>query len=184
MPRTGDTYTRPSGTTAIFGQPIDPAAHETEMDDVAQALSNSARLSRMQDIAGDLQTGGSGVAYTLTSHAGYSGLQNGLTLAFRAHADCAPNPTLNVDSIGTAPMRKVTSLGEAALVSKDLVTGGHYAAVYDTAANAGSGAWIVTGGIASSSGGGSGPSLGVTTGIAYSAASAVVSSTISRIFGI
>ncbi len=115
----------------------------------ANTVNDSARAMG-RDLAkwhGDnnatLSTGGSSNAYTLTSNGSYASLANGFCVSVKANHTNTGAATLNVDSLGAKAIRKFSGSGESALVANDIVSGGHYDLQYNTAANGGSGAWIV-----------------------------------------
>jgi hypothetical protein len=57
MPRTGETYAQPAGTTAVAGQPIESAKFNTLVTDIADALTGS--LARAGGtMAGNIAMGG------------------------------------------------------------------------------------------------------------------------------
>jgi hypothetical protein len=98
----------------------------------------------VKDNGGTLTTGGTSTAYTLTNNGSFTSLADGLVLAITANAACGASPTLNANGLGAKKLRKFTPAGEVDLAAGDLVANCHYALEYDSAANGGSGAWIVT----------------------------------------
>lgn len=101
-------------------------------------MYNRAFATRAATHAVDTYT----VSYTVNPLA----LTQGLTIAFRADADCAANAKLKVGSLTSANLRKQTGAGLTALASRDVRAGQIVVAVYDTQAAA----FIVTNTIAGS----------------------------------
>jgi hypothetical protein len=57
------------------------------------------------DISGNLETGGSSTAYTLTTNQGLTPIADGYSITARMHAANGASPTLNVDSTGAKAIR-------------------------------------------------------------------------------
>lgn len=71
------------------------------------ARSMMAVLARWRnDVGGNLQTGGTSTAYTLTTNSGFGSAadMDNSQLTFNVHATNGDNPTLNVDGIGALPI--------------------------------------------------------------------------------
>jgi hypothetical protein len=95
------------------------------------------------DGSGTATTGGTSTAYTLTLSTSPASLSDGLNFSFTANATSGASPTLNVNSFGAKKLRKFTNGAEEDLAAGDLVANGHYQVQYDSAANGGSGAYII-----------------------------------------
>lgn len=89
-------------------------------------------------------TAGSANAYTFNAtsnpYAGALTFADGDTFCFVASFTNSSTATLNVESEGAKAIRK---LNDQALVSGDIVSGGHYTVHYDASANSASGAWLL-----------------------------------------
>lgn len=95
------------------------------------ARGNMAALAKYRDdVAGKLVTGGTSSAYTVTSNQGFDSLSHldGAMIAFVPHADCSAAPTLNVDGLGTKPLRGLSGLD---LLPGVLQAGTPYVAFYN-----------------------------------------------------
>src|SRR5262249_50489678 len=112
------------------------------VNDSARAMMAAAAKFR-DDIAGAVATGGSLVAYTLTSYQSFDTLahMDGAMIAFTPHATNGGACTLNVDALGAKPLRAAPSQDLAVGV---LVAGTPYAATYYNV----SGEWILRGAFA------------------------------------
>jgi microcystin-dependent protein len=84
------------------------------------------------DNAGLLATGGTSSAYTLTTYGVFTGLTDGITVAFVPHATNAAGATLAVDGLTAKPLRLLTGTSIPAGV---LVLGTPYCAVYNLSAD-------------------------------------------------
>lgn len=87
--------------------------------------------------------GGTADALTLTANASFTALAQGRKVSFRATANNTGAATLNVNALGSKAIRYQTGSGDAALYANAISSGGIYEAVYDTAADSGSGAWML-----------------------------------------
>jgi hypothetical protein len=96
-----------------------------------------------KDNDGTLTTAGTSTVYTVTNNGSFTSLADGLDLSITIDETCGASPTLNVNGLGAKKFRKFTPAGEVDLAAGDLVANGHYSIEYDSAANGGSGAWIV-----------------------------------------
>lgn len=90
------------------------------------------------DVAGNITTGGTSTAYTVTSNQVITANTNGMQVAFQPHVDCGAAPTLSVDSQTAKPLRPYHSTD---FVAGELKTGAIYTATYNTANSE----WIVEG---------------------------------------
>lgn len=95
------------------------------------------------DLAGTVTVGGSANAITITSRSPFTTYANGLLLAFKAGATNTAATTLNVNSIGTKSIRKVTSSGDVALAGGEIRDDCVYLLHYSEEANGGSGGWLM-----------------------------------------
>src|SRR5262249_14435139 len=111
-------------------------------NDSARAMMAVAAKFR-DDVAGAVATGGSLVAYTLTSYQSFDTLahMDGAMIAFTPHATNGGACTLNVDALGAKPLRAAPAQELAIGV---LVAGTPYAATYYNV----SGEWILRGAFA------------------------------------
>lgn len=109
------------------------------------ACQMMARIAELlSDIGGGTVAGGAANVLTLIMASQINGYANGYSLAFRASADNTGAATLNVNALGAKPIRVITDSGEAALSAGMLRTGGVYTLFYSSAADSGSGAFILT----------------------------------------
>jgi hypothetical protein len=112
-------------------------------------VNNSARqmMVRVAEFIDDLgavtSTAGTSSAFTLTTKSAFTVLADGLIVSFKANASGSAGATLNVNGIGAKSLRRITSVGDAPILSTDIVSGWKYTAVYSSSANGGSGGWIV-----------------------------------------
>lgn len=90
------------------------------------------------DVAGDLVTGGTASAYTLTTAQTFNSLVDGIFVTARMHVENAENPTFRLNTLDPKPIRTVygTNIPEGALAA-----GGVYSFVYNSTDDA----WIVHG---------------------------------------
>jgi len=107
------------------------------------SVNNSARAMMAaiakyrDDLSGNLVTGGSSTAYTLTTNQGLSALTDGFMVRARMDETSGAAPTLNVDGLGAKPI--VTDVSATAIPTGALVGGQIYSFVYDSTAEG----WIV-----------------------------------------
>jgi len=114
-----------SDPTCPFPEGMAPSAVN---DGVRGAM---ARLREFgNDIAGAIVTTGSGTAYNVTSFEGFSSLAvlAGQAIAFTPHTTCGSTVTLNVDGLGSRPLR--TSPG-VELAAGTIIQGTPYVATYN-----------------------------------------------------
>lgn len=100
-----------------------------------------ARL--VADQGGAVTTGGSSNAYTFDSVSDLDTYVDGTMLYMVANHTNTGAATLNVESLGTKKIRKVTAAGEVALDANDIMQNGHYLVGYDASADAAAGAFIL-----------------------------------------
>jgi microcystin-dependent protein len=112
------------------------------VNDSARAMM--ARLAEWRDdVSGTIVTAGSSTAYTVTSNQGFDNFadMNGAMVAFVPHTTNGATVTLNVDGLGTKPLRFGPSLE---LQSGVLIQGTPYVASYNNS----DGAFYLQGGFA------------------------------------
>ena len=131
-------------TTASSNATADTAVNLREGQ--APATLNDAIRAMMAEIAkwrddlsGNLVTGGSGTAYTLTTNQGLTSLTDGLMLRVRLSATNGAAATLNVDSLGA---KAIAGVYGSAAKAGSLRSGGVYTFTYDSTDDK----WIVDGG--------------------------------------
>lgn len=105
------------------------------------ARAEMAALAKYRDdVSGTtVSTGGSADSYTFTSNQTLTSLTDGFKIAFICSATNTGASTINVDSLGAKPIRKVSG---TALSAGDLVANCVYTAAYDS----GGDEWLVHGG--------------------------------------
>jgi hypothetical protein len=90
-------------------QTADPQVNLREGWAPSQA-NDSARMMMAKlkayvlDTHGNLVTGGTSTAFTLTTNEGFTSLVDGMTLSFRPHVANGASPTLAVDGLTAAPL--------------------------------------------------------------------------------
>lgn len=129
--------------TASSNQTADPEINLREgqgpstLNDAVRALMAEVAKWR-DDLSGNLVTGGSSTAYTLTTNQGLSSLTDGLAVAARMDETNGAAPTLNVDSLGA---KAIATIYGTAVGAGKLRAGGVYVFVYDSTDDK----WIVHG---------------------------------------
>jgi microcystin-dependent protein len=122
-------------TTAASNANSDPTINWAEgqspssVNDSARA--GNARLREWgNDISGQITTGGTSTAYTVTSNQVFDTLAhlNGQMIAFVPHATCGTTVTLNVDGLGAKPLRTSPGIEVPAGL---LIQGTPYVATYN-----------------------------------------------------
>lgn len=109
----------------------------SSVNDSARAMM--AALAKLRDdVGGNLLTGGSTTAFTLTSNQGFVALTDGIFVTARVHATSGAAPTLNVDSLGA---KQIQSVSGTNVPTGLLPIGSVHTFVYDSGADA----WIVHG---------------------------------------
>lgn len=109
----------------------------------AAAVNNSARAMMqriaavLDDIGGVTASTGSSNAYLLSTTSGFTAYEDGLIVGFTANHANSGATTLNANSLGA----KAVYAHNAALVGGEIVSGGAYVAIYDTALNSSAGGW-------------------------------------------
>lgn len=109
------------------------------------SLNNSARAMMAaiakyrDDVSGNLVTGGTSTAYTLTTNQTFTALTDGIFVAARMSATSGTDPTLNVDSLGAKDI--LIDATPTNVPSGALVSGQVYLFVYDSTADG----WLVQG---------------------------------------
>lgn len=112
------------------------------VNDAGRAIMQGAANYR-DDIGGQLTSGGTANAQTLTTNQGIGAYADGLMLGFVAGVTNTGAATLAVDTLGAKAIRKVTRTGEVALDAGDIQANGHYTVRYDASANGAAGAFIL-----------------------------------------
>jgi microcystin-dependent protein len=109
----------------------------SSVNDSARAMM-AATAKYRDDIAGAIVTGGTSTAFTVSSYEVFDTLarMNGAMIAFTPHATNGATVTLNVDSLGTKPLR---SAPNAELLAGVLIQGTPYVATYNNS----DGAWYL-----------------------------------------
>src|SRR5262245_57710313 len=79
------------------------------LNDAGRAIM-AATKKWFLDIGGGLTTGGTSVAYTLTTNQTFGSLASadGAMLGFTVHITNTSSPTLNVDGLGAKPIKSIT----------------------------------------------------------------------------
>lgn len=107
------------------------------------SVNNSARAMMAavakyrDDLSGNLVTGGTSTAYTITTNQGLTTLTDGFTVRARMNATSGTDPTLNVDSLGAKDIvvdSNGTNVPSGALLDDQI-----YTFTYDSTADA----WLV-----------------------------------------
>lgn len=107
------------------------------LNDSARAMMAAVAKLR-DDISGNLVTGGTSTAYTVTTNQVFSSLTDGLFLSVRAHATSESSPTFAPDSLTAKPLHSTYG---TALPDGGMLSGCVYWLVYDSTDDA----WIVAG---------------------------------------
>lgn len=107
------------------------------VNDSARAMMAAIAKWR-DDQSGNLVTGGTSTAYTLTTNQVFTALTDGISVTCRMSATNGASPTLNVDSLGA---RSIASVYGTAVQTGALKSGGIYTFTYDSTDNK----WIVHG---------------------------------------
>lgn len=137
-------------TTAASNNTIDPSINWAE-GQLPSTVNNSARAMMSavarsyKDGNGSLTTGGSANAYTLTINNTWTAYATGQTIAFKASFTNTGAATINVTNGDGAALgaKAIRTGGDVALSGGAIQIAGHYVCQYDSAANAGAGAFIL-----------------------------------------
>lgn len=97
----------------------------------------------VKDMGGALTAGGSANALTVTTNSAFTTNVDGRFLAFRAASNNTTAATLNVNGIGAASIRKMTTSGDVPLTGTEIQAKGIYLVNYNAAANGSAGGWIL-----------------------------------------
>jgi microcystin-dependent protein len=105
----------------------------SSINDSARAMMAAIAKWR-DDTGGNLQTGGTSTAYTLTTNQVFDSVahMNGAELTFIAGATNGPSPTLNVDGLGAYP---IMVDGANAVPTGTMIAGSVYQAVFYSSVN-------------------------------------------------
>lgn len=134
--------------TALSNQNSDSGINWFEGQD-ASSVNNSARamMQRIAELLEDLSaansTGGTADAQTVTLDSAFTALGTFKVCVITATLAVTGTATLDVNSIGAKPWRKITAAGEVELEAGDVNVNSRCANIYSSAAGGGSGAWIL-----------------------------------------
>ncbi|MGD9724717.1 MAG: phage tail protein [Pirellulales bacterium] len=109
----------------------------SQVNDSARAMMSAIAKWR-DDMSGNLVTGGSSTAFTITSNQTFTALTDGITVKARMSATNGATPTLNVDSLGA---KSIATLYGAAVPTRALLSGSVQTFTYDSTDDK----WIVHG---------------------------------------
>lgn len=135
-------------TTAASNSNADAGINWSEGQDPS-TVNDSARAEMagvakyLLDTHGALTTTGAANTYSVTTNSTRAAYADGQGLSLVINASSTGASTLNVDSVGAKAIRKITSAGEAAIGTGDMIAAGHYIFNYDASANSAAGAWIL-----------------------------------------
>lgn len=135
-------------TTAANNSNADSTINWAEGQD-SSTVNNSARAEMagvakyLLDTHGALTTTGAANTYSVTTNSTRAAYADGQGLSLVINASSTGASTLNVDAVGAKAIRKITSAGEAAIGTGDMIAAGHYIFEYDESANTAAGAWIL-----------------------------------------
>lgn len=116
-------------------------APSTVNDSARVMMQRQAQL--LIDIGGVTTTGGTANALTVTAASPFTAFKSGLIVSFRATANNTAATTLNVNALGAKSIRKMGQTTDVNLAANDIVFNGIYVCIYSTAANSGSGGWML-----------------------------------------
>ncbi|QAZ46756.1 hypothetical protein [Mesorhizobium sp. Pch-S] len=115
-------------------------------------VNNSARamMQRMaellKDMGGAITATGTANAIVLTAASPFTILTDGLLVSFKAAlSNTSATTTIAVNGLASKPIRKQGLGGDIAISPNDIRQNGIYRLVYSTAANSGTGAWMLQG---------------------------------------
>lgn len=134
-------------TTAGSNATVDAAINWAEGQN-ANTVNNSARamMARLaellDDLGGTVTVSGTNTL-TCTTITAFTSLANGLIFAFRGANDNTGAVTLAPNSLASKKLLKITGNGEEDLAAGDIQAGGIYIVAYSTAADGGTGAWVM-----------------------------------------
>lgn len=118
---------------------------------VPSTVNNSARqmMGRVAELLDDLgavtSTTNLSNAYSLTANSAFTALADGLIVGFKASATNTGAATLNVNALGSKAIRRIGATADIAMETGTIISGQKYLAIYDSAANAAAGAWMLLG---------------------------------------
>lgn len=130
-------------TTAADNDDIDSTINFQEGQSPG-SLNNSTRAvmaaiaKKRKDDSGELNTGGTDTAYTVTTNQSFASLADGISVVVRLDQTCGADPTFAPDGL-TA--KQITTEGSTNVASGSLLGGAVYKFTYDS----GDDAWIVEG---------------------------------------
>jgi microcystin-dependent protein len=127
------TWSQTAGSNAASDSTINwqEGQAPSSVNDSARAMM-AATAKYRDDISGAIGTSGTSTAYTVTSYQVFDTLahMNGAMIAFTPHITNGATVTLNVDSLGTKPLRTSTGVE---LLAGVLIQGTPYVATYNNA---------------------------------------------------
>lgn len=134
-----------SNNTTLDSIPYGPnQLYHNKIDDWFRAVG--AKLAQFRnDLGGVVTVGGTGDAVTVTLSSGITAYATGQTFMFKAGAANTGAATMNVNAIGAKAIRKISGGTDVALAAGDIAQANRYTVVYDSAANAAAGAFILAG---------------------------------------
>lgn len=112
-------------------------------------VNNSARqmMTReaefLKDIGGTVSGGGTANAITATANSPFTAYASGQIVAVKATATNTSATTLSVNAIGAKSVRKSNEAADVALSGGEIISGGVYFFIYDTALNSAAGGWLM-----------------------------------------
>lgn len=157
MPRTAGVFALLAGTKGVTLQTIQSGKYNAFLDDLvndlnaprpilaggtgastADGAAKELGLVSAKDMAGVNTVGGTANAVTIATDRLYTALTSALFLRFIAKADIAAGGmTINLDSIGAKPVKKVVAVGQVDVNAGDIIEGGYYELGYDPASDNG-----------------------------------------------
>lgn len=143
-----DYSTTPGDNADIGGTDISGATGKVSNGDNAIRSFMEHAKEFALDLGAVNTVGGTGDAITVTLAASPTALVDGMRFAFTASAANTGATTLTAtpnggSSLGAKAVRKISGGTDAALAANDILAGGFYDLIYDSAANSAAGAWIL-----------------------------------------
>lgn len=145
---------------SIYSWSTTPGDNDTADSDInwqenqiPSTVNNSARqvmgrvAELLKDIGAVTSTTNLSNAYSLTANSAFTALADGLVVGFKASATNTGAATLNVNALGSKAIRRIGASADIAIETGTIVSGQKYLAIYDSAANAAAGAWMLLGAV-------------------------------------
>lgn len=134
-----------AATNATADAGINWAEGQTPGSVNSSARSMMAALAKFLGDNNGTKTTASAVAnaYTLTGNTAHTALTNGIRLRVKANSTNTGASTFNLNALGAKKIFTRGQAGLADLVANQFGNNGHWDLEYDTAADAGNGAWIL-----------------------------------------